>query len=237
MNTTTLLRTLKGPPISVLMALLFHPGAGLGVHRIARLTGYSDKPVSQALQLLADLQLAQSHSRYHGWVATAHVRQLILGENRDDSTSFQAPNETETFRLPGSSSSSIEDDPFRPGEGQTTTTTTPRETDIFRLPGEWQLIVGLLVDRCTTPRTRALSAVQKCIQRGDEPDYTQWAILRWLSYCQSDDGAGINNRGAYIASRLEQNLDCPEWHHSDNSSPIDQQIQQLAWKLWPEDYE
>lgn len=222
MNPTTLLRTLKGPPIAVLFALLLHPGAALGATRIARITGYTDKPVSQALQLLADLQLAQNHGRYHGWLATAYVRQLILGEY-----ALPEVGESETFRLPPSSSSSIEDDPFRPGTHSTTTTTPALESEYLRL-------AKLLIDRCATPTAPAHAAATACQAREDDADYSEWVILRWLSYCNSDDGAGINNPGAFIASRLQQNIICPDWHRPETWSDIDCEIQELALKLWPE---
>lgn len=221
MNTTTLLRSLKGAPISVLMALLFHPAQSLGVAHLSRLTGYSDKPVAQALRLLADLQLAQNHNRYRGWVATTHVRQLILGE-------------TENLRLAPSSSSSIGQRPFPPEPDPTTTTTQPRETENLRLPSAWAHIAQTLVHRCTTPTHRATAAATAAMHRHDDPDHTLWQLLRWLSYCRSDDGAGINNPGAFIATRIEQDIPCPDWHRPTMGTDLHREISRLEYKLWPE---
>lgn len=76
MLTATLLRTLKGCPLSVLMALAL-AGGPVSAEWIERTTGYSDKTVGSALQFLLENQFCTRNERY-GWQIAAGMMQLPL---------------------------------------------------------------------------------------------------------------------------------------------------------------
>ncbi|MCC6147782.1 MAG: hypothetical protein IT308_09465 [Anaerolineaceae bacterium] len=63
-----MLRTLKGPPLAVLIALL-SVRQPVQADWLARATGYSDKPVKQALELLAEYGMATRNGRYAWQIA------------------------------------------------------------------------------------------------------------------------------------------------------------------------
>ncbi len=87
MFTLEMLRTLKGAPLAVLIALAL-TRQSTGAEYLARVTGYSYKPTQQALKLLADYGLVTQNSRY-GWQIASDYVQLpfILPES-----SSQEPN-------------------------------------------------------------------------------------------------------------------------------------------------
>ena len=72
-----LLRMLKGAPLSVLHALC-QAEEGLTAVELERNTGWSDKPVRRALDLLAVLGLARHHGRVKGWTITKKGRIALL---------------------------------------------------------------------------------------------------------------------------------------------------------------
>jgi hypothetical protein len=227
----TLLRALKGPPLSCLFALLF-ANRPLGTTTLGTLTGYSAKSVTAGLNVLAQLGLAQNHGRYNGWLPTTHCRQMLLGENGSEPAipAEGVNRETETLRLPPSGSSGGTCDPERP-LSTTTTTTIPSEPENLRLPPEWQELADLLVERCGTPPHRAQAAVAAARDRREQPPETRYHILRWFSYCMSDDGNGINNVGAFTASRIRDGIPCPDWHRPEAWSDLAKEIQraEAAW--------
>lgn len=227
----TLLRALKGPPLSCLFALLLTHRA-LGTNTLATLTGYSAKSVATGLNVLAQLGLAQCHGRYNSWLPTTRCRQMLLGENGSGPAipDEDVNPEAETLRLPSGSSSRRERDPQLPIL-PTTTTTTPSEPETLRLPSEWQELADLLVERCGTPPHRAQTAIAAARHRHEHPAYTRWCILRWFSYCMSDDGNGINNIGGFIASRIHRGIPCPDWHQPESWSDLAKEIQRAkaAW--------
>lgn len=130
-----MLRLLRGAPLSVLYGLWLARAMRIGVvgnEWLERSTGYSDKPISQALALLEEYGLA-THTRV-GWALTSGAEQLPLmnldlegpdNNNPEPSNSFdratmqselQAPvadgsavsrniSESENFRLSSSSRS------------------------------------------------------------------------------------------------------------------------------------
>ncbi len=74
--TVSMVRTLKGCPLAVLMVLLLEQKP-VGAGYIERHSGYSDKSVLAALELLADYGLVSRNDRYH-WQITAGAAQLPL---------------------------------------------------------------------------------------------------------------------------------------------------------------
>lgn len=82
-NPIRLVRELKGAPISIILVLSF---STLRVTQewLERATGYTDKPVSQALQYLREIGLVD-HTR-SGWQLTGEGKQLPLGLALEEST-------------------------------------------------------------------------------------------------------------------------------------------------------
>jgi biotin operon repressor len=67
-----LVRCLKGAASSVLWALLLE-GRPMTAVQLQEATGYSDKPVSQALARLRALGLVVHHGRYQGWSLSGRI--------------------------------------------------------------------------------------------------------------------------------------------------------------------
>jgi hypothetical protein len=75
-NPISLVRELKGAPLSCLFACLIAHQA-VGAEWVARVTGYTDKPVKQALLLLEELGFLVRINRCH-WGLSAGAAQLPL---------------------------------------------------------------------------------------------------------------------------------------------------------------
>jgi hypothetical protein len=76
-HTLVILHALKGPPASILLALL--SGAEpLGPQQLQVLTGWGETSLIAGLQKLALLGLAERRSRYNGWVLTGLARSTVL---------------------------------------------------------------------------------------------------------------------------------------------------------------
>lgn len=76
------LRQLKGTPLAALLAVALAAPQPVTADYVARLTGYTDKPITQALQYLADLQYI-TRAR-NGWML-AEALQLALPAPVDNS--------------------------------------------------------------------------------------------------------------------------------------------------------
>lgn len=225
---TVMVRSLKGAPASIVLAmLLLPPGAALGATQLARMTGYSDKPITQALQILTEMGLMQQHKRYSGWMLTVDARQLILGEMTPTLTE---DGESEKFRLPCSCSSynytESESENFRlPTE---TTTTTTGESEIFRLPPEWEEALDMLINRCGCPGQTAKPAIQAAVERKELPAFVMWNMLRWLAYSlDTRRGNGIKNPPIFVASKVRSGELCPEWFEAPLHTEAGQEISAL----------
>jgi len=77
-NPLTVLRSLKGAPLSCLMALMFATQP-VGKEWLSRITGYSDKPVASALDYLLEMGFVTTSGRYESWQIKQNVFQLPLG--------------------------------------------------------------------------------------------------------------------------------------------------------------
>lgn len=100
-----MVKLLKGAPLAVLMLLNIAQRAGqdlVGAEWLARHSGYTDKPVSQALVLLEEYGLAARSGR-SGWQLANGARQHLLMSLLDGEPGADAQpptqNETENFRL------------------------------------------------------------------------------------------------------------------------------------------
>lgn len=234
MEPLALIRAIRGAPLTVLVALTMS-GQPLGTAQLATLTGYSDKTVTSALLTLQGLGLVQRHGRYQAWLPTPQAGPF-LGTGQV---------EPEIPRLAHPSGSSGSDHDLDQEEPETTTSTgrtgdqgvdRGSETSAVhqgprQLPAEWLELAGLLVERCATPPALAHRALARARDDGYYPAYIRYAILRWLAYCLSDHGKTIKNRGAFIASRIAQGLEPPEWF-SDPHGDLGRDIRRAraAWE-------
>lgn len=98
----TLLRSLKGAPASIILALVFC-GHAMTNRQLEQATGYSDKPISKGLALLELHGLTQYNGYAYGWSLTAAARQLPLFP---DSLLDESRNISESRRISDSFSSS-----------------------------------------------------------------------------------------------------------------------------------
>lgn len=103
-----MVKLLKGAPLAVLMLLNIAQRAGqglVGAEWLARHSGYTDKPVSQALALLEEYGLAARSGR-SGWQLANDARQhpLMSLLDGEPGAAVQPPpqNETENIRLASS---------------------------------------------------------------------------------------------------------------------------------------
>lgn len=91
------LRALKGAPVSVLLALIIARQDGIGPvsnEYLERETGYSDKPVSQALTVLQDYQYVLQTNR--GWVLAQGAVQLplMIGDSDNNQEAIESLDRT-----------------------------------------------------------------------------------------------------------------------------------------------
>jgi hypothetical protein len=77
-NPLTALRSLKGAPLSCLVALIF-ANQPVGKEWLARVTGYSDKPVSSAMDYLLEMGFVINGGRTEAWAIHHEFRQLSMG--------------------------------------------------------------------------------------------------------------------------------------------------------------
>jgi len=119
-----LVRTLKGAPLSILLILKMI-GQPATAEYLERTSGYSDKPVNAALQLLEEYGLISRNGRY-AWQICDNARQLPLmnlldvpkiepdsqeevtllseADKSDSNSGTRNNSESELFRVPSSSS-------------------------------------------------------------------------------------------------------------------------------------
>lgn len=107
-NPIRLVRELKGAPISIILGLSFST-VRVTQEWIERATGYTDKPVSQALAYLQEIGLVD-HTRA-GWQLTGDGKQLPLGLALEQSRQGLALEESTT-------ETQIEEDPVSPKSGE-----------------------------------------------------------------------------------------------------------------------
>jgi hypothetical protein len=112
---TSILRELKGSPLSCLLALMIAGGA-VSEKWIMAATGYAQGAVRLGLLHLETIQLAGQSSRYSGWCLTDGARQIPLLAELETLSAGTAPaaitNETRESRLttlPGSATTTTSD--------------------------------------------------------------------------------------------------------------------------------
>jgi hypothetical protein len=76
-NPLTAIRSLKGAPLSCLVAMMF-ANQPVGKEWLARVTGYSDKPVASALDYLLEMGFVINGSRSQAWELHPDIKQLPM---------------------------------------------------------------------------------------------------------------------------------------------------------------
>jgi len=226
-----LVRSLRGAPWTVLMAMLLLPGPH-GVSTLCEATGFSDKTVSRALGDLESLGFVQQHGRYVAYILTAQARQLMLWDTEKIRLPIEAEgepvedapdSETENLRLeeeeaapetvadPGrrkksvspSSSSCSPTTGVGSHASKTTTTTTPNDSpDPQALDPPAEKALGYLLE-VAVPRQRALHAIQAALRRGWDGEQVLDCVAGWLDYAESPEGASIRQPGFLALKRLQ----------------------------------
>lgn len=196
-------RSVRGAP-AVCLIVMQLLNRRTGHKELIRLTGYSDKPIAAALDLLELYGLAYSDSRFNGWQLTDKGRQLpLFGE--------QAQIESESFRLDSSSSSSSFKDSHDSIDSKQLLL-QQNESELFRLePPEPDIaphpdhtrLTDLLVAQTACPRPKAAKAVAKALAAGVPPLTVEYRIMAWLGYCLSKNGKNLNP-AHFVASRLQE---------------------------------
>lgn len=140
--------SLKGAACSLLLLLLLDPGRAFTQKELCQITRYSDKSVSDGLELLASHQLATFHGKQNGWALASGVKQLELFERvalPDPSHPAQHGDVNEQTTVDNSVDKPVDnfqnDLPAQQGEGTEESeehgnfpTSSPTNTEIFRLP-------------------------------------------------------------------------------------------------------
>jgi hypothetical protein len=230
MNTPALIRAIRGVPLTVLAVLFLNRGRTIGTQEIVAATGYSAPTVTSALKTLQALNLAQNHARYNGWQTTDAVRQLVLGEAEP-----AVEIEAKTFCLPAGRSSGSHDD-LDADDRSDRRRLQPSEARTFCFPDEWQDLVQLLVERCAAPPAAARRAIARAHKSMPYPSHVRHKILRWLAYCLSDHGKGIKNVGAFVTSRIANDIPCPDWFHTPMGE-LGREIRLIEWAWQKEEEE
>lgn len=253
MEPLALIRAIRGAPLTVLVALTMS-GQPLGTAQLATLTGYSDKTVTSALLTLQGLGLVQRHGRYQAWLPSSQVGPFLgtgrvepeiprfadgCGCSRDDQPLDREEPETTTTAEPAGENDGSGTDlerPAHPSAARSGVVDGGSQPPTLhngdrRLSAEWLELAGVLVERCATPPALAHRTLARARDDGYYPEYIRYAILRWLAYCLSDHGKTIKNRGAFIASRIAQGLEPPDWF-SDPHGDLGRDIRRAraAWE-------
>lgn len=93
-----LIHTIKGAPATILWLLVLR-GAAMTNLEICRWTGYSDKPVTNALITLQHLGLVQDNGRAYGWSLSSGINQLPLPFSALNEWTTEHPNSIRSSHL------------------------------------------------------------------------------------------------------------------------------------------
>lgn len=220
--------TLKGAPLSCLFVMLSEETAW-GTLELAEMTNYNRKTISQGLEKLKEAGLAQSHRRFSGWCLTREGYQLAIDLNPQkpalpgpNGTEIEGekllvegekmplngeklPDEGKKLPLDQRSSSSID------SNDSLNTKLLLLNNEGKKLPNEGEkLLLAELLVKAGCPRRTAQPAIEAALKRGETSEYVEGQIKAWLSYCQSENGVGINNPPLFIAAKIKNGEPAPK---------------------------
>jgi len=193
----TMLRALRGSPLSLIFAMVLWPARSLTATTLATLTGYDRGTVTAGLTLLAEMNLAQHHGRQAGWLLTTNARQLMFSDE-------PASNAGKNPAFLGSSSLyyAPEMRGNSPHSLDTTTTTTPHDAGenpaiTQTQPTPEQTLITYLLNHGASPKAAA-TAAHSGYNLQDQLQLAQ----AWIAYARTARGRTISNPGALTAARL-----------------------------------
>lgn len=221
---THILRTLRGAPLSCLIALALHHHQPVGVMQLMTDTGYCKSIVKQGLLALEQLGFAASTARFNAWQLTDQGFQLPLFSTR------LTESEGKTFTLASSSSSSLNDRLCEPESIKLLPQQQVEGEKITLDPLYLDLIDFLLAETGAT-RKQAERAIAAASERQNYPAYIRYQVLRWLAYMQ-DYGKGINSPGAFICRKIERDEPCPEWPNRTSPNMLTPYQDELRRRLY-----
>lgn len=212
------LRSIKGAPATVLLAMVLVGPVSVGPAELAEVTGYSRQTVSSALSALGALGLVRQHARYGGWMLTVDARQFILGEYDPtlevSGDGADSNSEVKSFNLPTCSSSTcslgitLDED----------TSTTSSEVKKFNLPldEEGEAAVEMLVDAGRWERTRngrgARDSVEIAVEAGWSGAECLVCVEGWLRFarCGGKSADWVKDPAGWAAYALRERKRPPQ---------------------------
>lgn len=200
----SLLRALKGAPISCLVALHFSNRA-VGNKWLVTATGYKANSIIDAMDALVELGHAVRVSRYSGWQLTDKGSQLPLFAT--------LKNEVDLINLPSCSCSLIDRELLLPSSLKLQLQ-QEREVDLINLPPAYALLIPYFLDRIGPANTVLENALQHAADAGDDPAAIATRIEEWLAYLGSEKAKGIQNPGAFVAKQITNGQSTPAWFSS-----------------------
>lgn len=213
---STFLVQVKGPALSVLIALFGLGGRPAGRDDLVVLTGYSAGSVAAGLERLEFLGLAMRTGRYSGYVLTSQARQLPLFEQDqaletdDEVVDADATPVSEVQKITFGSSRCLSLSRSEDVSVSADSETPPRESEVqksdLELDGDGEEAIALLVETGCPERTRNSKGARDCVEAAIEGGWTcadaLEAVEGWLAYAASPAGKWISHAGFLAGSRV-----------------------------------
>lgn len=196
----TLLRALKGAPISTLIALRFFVTAGPST--LAQWTGYDRKTTAKALAAMESMGLVLTSGRYDAYRLTEHAETQLplfipaqLAPNYDVA-SFEGEN------LP---LVSHEEDDVNTTHDRVLTILPIMKREGENLP--LARLTTYLAHKTGYSPNPIRKAIAQALEQGDDPYDIEYSIDAWLAYCE--DHSGVKVPGALVAARIRDGQPAP----------------------------
>ncbi len=106
-NTRTLIKAIRGAPFTIL-GIIGLLGGRAGPKEIGQVTGYADKTITKALEILKDAHLITRTHRYAGWVLTNSAHQMILSVDKPVDNSNKNDKRVVNFTTPPTTTTLID---------------------------------------------------------------------------------------------------------------------------------
>jgi len=204
-----MLRAVRGSPSTIILAMLFFPNLH-GEAGLASASGMNRKTVRKCLYDLESLGFVLRGGRYEAWILAPGVRQMVLGEDGQESgEGYILPIEGYKLPFPSSSSSTtcIHDE-HELVDSETTTTRADREGETLPFPAELESSRRVLLDMGCSPAA-AVTGLDAAVARGLSDDQIEACVDGWCVYCASDKGSSIRAPGFLSAKRVGQGVEAP----------------------------